>query len=580
MYTFPIVNKARKPKFELHLTIYDLNNVPLVAGTSVVKWHLPSSIHGEHRGRTAKCSIDKINHRVAYNYSKIVPIRISIDRANNLTECLIKFEVHQEFPTTLGARDEKITLGTVELNLSEYVEESENIPRRSPGARPSGSAEHARGHRRMSSARSAGGAGYSDNSPSASAQLEENDVVDEEAEEGIVRRHLMQDSKINSTLRLGILMVQVDGERNYVAPPLRTAPMFGGIAGSIMVGEPVNTTPNTNNNNSSNNNNNGSSEADSALPSLTKSRDVSEVQDMYRRALAASWACQPGELPADECIEDIFSGGNGWRRHKSSSSSSSSPPPPRSHSRRAGRSRGGDGSTTASGSGEDEIAGGTLRASDIRRMQAHMRSHSSVSASSDRSTLTVTENLHPQHHHQGQQQLHPHHRDGLGARISMHRRRGSGASNHSSSSSGGNGGNGGGSGGRNHQHHGHHHQRTSSHDSSSGPLGPLGRPSSQLLHSRNDSLTSLAPTLGSVESLSTSSSSDPGGGVGGGHGGRGGGGGGGGVGERGGGGGRREGGGGGFGGGGGGFRGRHHREVDEYELRDDLVAWNLSGAVA
>lgn len=41
----------------------------------------------------------------------------------------------------------------------------------------------------------------------------------------------MQDSKINSTLRVSILMVQVDGERSYVAPTLRTAPVFGAIAG-------------------------------------------------------------------------------------------------------------------------------------------------------------------------------------------------------------------------------------------------------------------------------------------------------------------------------------------------------------
>jgi len=34
---------------------------------------------------------------------------------------------------------------------------------------------------------------------------------------------------------------------------------------------------------------------------------------MYRRALAASWAALPGELAADACIEDIFSGGDGWK---------------------------------------------------------------------------------------------------------------------------------------------------------------------------------------------------------------------------------------------------------------------------
>ena len=33
---------------------------------------------------------------------------------------------------------------------------------------------------------------------------------------------------------------------------------------------------------------------------------------MYRRTLAAYWASQPGEMKADECVEDIFAGGDGW----------------------------------------------------------------------------------------------------------------------------------------------------------------------------------------------------------------------------------------------------------------------------
>jgi hypothetical protein len=50
-----------------------------------------------------------------------------------------------------------------------------------------------------------------------------------------------------------------------------------------------------------------------ATPSLNaKSRETGELQDMYRRTLAAYWAAQPGELKADECIEDIFAGGDGW----------------------------------------------------------------------------------------------------------------------------------------------------------------------------------------------------------------------------------------------------------------------------
>ncbi|KAI8957101.1 N-terminal C2 in EEIG1 and EHBP1 proteins-domain-containing protein [Daldinia sp. FL1419] len=468
MRVLPIVNKARKPKFELHLTIYDLNNVPLVAGTSTIKWYLPNSIHGEHRGRTAKCSIDKINHRVVYNYSRIIPLRISIDRNNNLTECPIEFEVLQEFPMVPGGRDEKISLGVIKLNLSEYVEESENFPRRSMGARASASLDHARekigqgvSHRRQSSSKS----GTSPTSTMAPPlpHPEENDIVDEEAEEGIVRRYLMQESKINSTLKIGILMVQIDGERNFVAPPLKTAPMFGGIAG-IMAGSeqvPVEATEDGFIDTGTKN----------KPGSLGKSRDASELQDMYRRALAASWVCQPGELPADECIEDIFSGGDGW---SDSTRPGAKPPLRRSRPSHSGSIA----SSTSNNSGnisDDEGVGNTLRPGDIRRMRPHhLRTRS---GGSDHSSPTLAGGLRSSSASSRQEARHPRYRG---------------------------------------------HGKPLKEDG----VGIDG--SSDGVRSRSGSLTSLAPTLGS---------------------------------DRG-----RE-----------GFR--RPKEVDEYEEREDLVAWTLPETV-
>ena len=114
---------------------------------------------------------------------RTIPVRLTIDKANNLQECLIHFEVVQDYSG--GIKGEKITLGFVTLNLAEYVEESESA----------------------------------------------------DGEEGVVRRYLMQESKINSTLKIGISMKQIDGERNFVAPPLKTAPVFGGIAGIMGGGE-------------------------------------------------------------------------------------------------------------------------------------------------------------------------------------------------------------------------------------------------------------------------------------------------------------------------------------------------------
>jgi hypothetical protein len=141
----------------------------------------PSSTSAEHRGRTEREPV--VEHKVSWEYTRHIPVRLTIDKLSNLSECLINFEVVQDYSSNV--RGEKITLGYVSLNLAEYVEESE---------------------------------------------------LGAEGEDGVVRRYLMQESKINSTLKIGISMKQVDGERNFVAPPLKTAPVFGGIAG-IMAGE-------------------------------------------------------------------------------------------------------------------------------------------------------------------------------------------------------------------------------------------------------------------------------------------------------------------------------------------------------
>ncbi|KAI4122775.1 MAG: hypothetical protein LQ338_005615 [Usnochroma carphineum] len=139
--------------------IIDLNNVPLVSGTSYVKWHLPSSASAEHRGRTSKEAIRE--HKVAWEYTKVLPVRLTIDRSGMLQESEIHFEVMQEYSS--GARGERIILGNVRLNLAEYVD------------------------------------------------------AGEDGDGTITRRYLMQDSKINSTLKIGIAMHLLEGDRNFSA---------------------------------------------------------------------------------------------------------------------------------------------------------------------------------------------------------------------------------------------------------------------------------------------------------------------------------------------------------------------------
>lgn len=198
--------------------------------------------------------------------------------------------------------------------------------------------------------------------------------------------------------------------------------------------------------------------AQSAIPNISKPRDAAEVQDLYRRTLAASWSRQPSELPADECIEDIFGGGDGWGTKRQPQADQDSD------------------------DDETDHFGGTLRPSDFRRYAnhhqrtpsgSHSRHRRTHSASSDRSASTVT-------------------------------------------------GGGSGSGSRSHRRGG----RSNNEDSRDSRDDGLGS-------SRSGSLGSLAPTLGS--------SSD----------------------------------------GGRGEPGmRRAREVNEFEVREDLIAWKLPGGVS
>ena len=116
-----------------------------MSGTSYVKWHLPSSAAAEHRGRTDKAHIR--DHKVIWDYEKTFPVRLIVDRHGMLHALEIHFEVLQEYSSS--ARGERIALGNVKLNLAEYIDGSDD------------------------------------------------------GEGPVTRRYLMQESKINSTLKVG-----------------------------------------------------------------------------------------------------------------------------------------------------------------------------------------------------------------------------------------------------------------------------------------------------------------------------------------------------------------------------------------
>lgn len=79
------------------------------------------------------------------------------------------------------------------------------------------------------------------------------------------------------------------------SPPLKSATVFGGIARVMHAVEP------------------GDSDELGHLPSInTKSKEAADMQDMYRRTLAASWTSRADDLPADKLVEELFAGSACW----------------------------------------------------------------------------------------------------------------------------------------------------------------------------------------------------------------------------------------------------------------------------
>lgn len=91
-------------------------------------------------------------------------MRLTVGKDQVLQESTIRFEILQEYSS--DGKGERITLGVLSLNLSEYVGDEQDTP-----------------------------------------------IA--EGQRSVTRRYLMQESKINSTLKIEIEMKHVKGDKNY-----------------------------------------------------------------------------------------------------------------------------------------------------------------------------------------------------------------------------------------------------------------------------------------------------------------------------------------------------------------------------
>lgn len=230
-----LIPKNRRPRFRVNLSIQDLSNVPLVSGLVHVRWHLRDSIRSEARGKTERSGIK--DHKVEWAYENSWVARMVIDKDKQLQESIIEFEVYQEM---YGGK-ERHALGKLDLNLAEYAD----------------------------------------------------------CTEPIIRRYLLQQSKVNSTLKLGFSLEQLSGDTDFRSPDLKKAQVFGGITGLLSEGKEMRKREGDSN---------YGSNVDSAVEKVAHNLE----QDIYRHSLTRQWQARAGELDPADVVDDIFKGGDGW----------------------------------------------------------------------------------------------------------------------------------------------------------------------------------------------------------------------------------------------------------------------------
>lgn len=226
-----MLSKSSRPKLKLHLQIHELSSIPLVTGQVFVKWHILHSSRGECRGKTDRVPI--LDHKAGWSdYQKECTFKVGIGRNGVLQERMLMMEVWVEM---ISGR-ERFRIGNIAVNLSEY----------------------------------------------ASVKSE-------------TRRYLLQESKMNSTVKVTIAVAHVEGVREYTSPPLKKAQMFHGITNLLAENKDI--------------------------PQISRGIEQdnskyvlqSPTHEMYRRTFSAQWRLQAGELPPSDVVEDIFRGGSGWK---------------------------------------------------------------------------------------------------------------------------------------------------------------------------------------------------------------------------------------------------------------------------
>lgn len=108
---------GKRPKFDISVTVKELTNLPHVSGYCWIRWYIKDSPKPDARGKTEKYPIRE--HKATFEKYTIhlsSSIRIN-SKTNVLREMVAVFDVLWSHSSS----SDKVTLGKVEVNLSEFV---------------------------------------------------------------------------------------------------------------------------------------------------------------------------------------------------------------------------------------------------------------------------------------------------------------------------------------------------------------------------------------------------------------------------------------------------------------------------
>lgn len=341
-------SKAKRPKFLLNLQIKELVNIPQSSGFCYTKWRLKdgtgtsghkTALDGEHqsastqsRGTTQHVHVQ--HHRAQWNYSldKPVLVKLHLDKNGKFLKKPLVLEVFFEFAdgsstsnlnsspnvkvkkttnsnaTALMAignnsYSQKVTgkllLGTVDIDVAEYVKEDETPTTN----------RFLLKHSKVNSI------------INVSLQLK---LIRGSYEDFKVSKSVTNDQLAN--FRPGINTI-LDNSSELSTPTSttnqtstnNTSPNTNGSGNGTSVPKPTNNGARNGTSikspTSINTKSNGATTR-TGLSTTISSSMTPLIESLYQKTFKLPWDPRPGEFTPRECVEDILQGGNGWAKNE------------------------------------------------------------------------------------------------------------------------------------------------------------------------------------------------------------------------------------------------------------------------